>query len=458
MKRRNIWYVSLLVLFLFVATMYRISHASAPHGDTLKNPIHAVKWSGTVAGAAAPSSAIAECVTTACERFDLSIDLPGGVWTNKPGGVEVSIRWPIAAFGDNLFLYVYKDGTRIAKSDGVIASAQSVIVPQAVNGLYNVYVAYDQLAPNNPQDFGSASPSITYEGLAEVEYQPKPHPERQLLPDLVSRPQRNVTFQNPNNDFFEPPPPPGENCFPSEQAEEGAHLCLRFDQIFANIGEGIMEMRFVIPHDTSSPDHNIFQRIYRSEGGFEERIAGQWEFHPAHQHYHYTGFGLSKLWASNADGDRLGATPLRERRFHLNGKAHRPEPAPSADPIRTGRKVSFCLADTELDGWLKKGTGPRTYLAPDCLFPAYSDAVNDYLIQGITPGWADVYDWYLPDQFIEVSGVPDGYYILETIADPDNTLLEADETNNCGGVVIRLSNMATSSRSVELIGNGPPCQ
>jgi hypothetical protein len=35
--------------------------------------------------------------------------------------------------------------------------------------------------------------------------------------------------------------------------------------------------------------------------------------------------------------------------------------------------------------------------------------VNDYLIQGITPGWADVYDWYLPDQFIEVSGVPDGY-------------------------------------------------
>jgi hypothetical protein len=72
------------------------------------------------------------------ERFDLFIDLPGGVWTNKPGGVEVSIRWPIAAFGDNLCLYVYKDGARIAKSDGVIASAKSVIILQAVNGLYNV--------------------------------------------------------------------------------------------------------------------------------------------------------------------------------------------------------------------------------------------------------------------------------------------------------------------------------
>ena len=113
--------------------------------------------------------------------------------------------------------------------------------------------------------------------------------------------------------------------------------------------------------------------------------------------------------------------------------------------------MSFCLADTELDGWLMKGDGPRTYLAPDCLFPAYSDAVNDYLIQGITPDWADVYDWYLPDQFIEVSGVPDGYYILETIADPDNTLLEADETNNCGAVLIRLAHMDSSARTAEII-------
>ena len=208
-------------------------------------------------------------------------------------------------------------------------------------------------------------------------------------------------------------------------------------------------MRFVIPHDTTSPEHNIFQRVYRSDGGFDERFAGEWEFHPAHQHYHYTGFGLSRLWAASADGQRLGASPVRERRLHLKGKGHTEGPPP--DLIRSGRKVSFCLADTELDGWLKKGTGPRTFLAPDCLFPAFSDATNDYLIQGITPGWADVYDWYLPDQFIEVSGVPDGYYILETIADPDNTLLEADETNNCGAVLIRLTQMDTPARAAEII-------
>ena len=56
--------------------------------------------------------------------------------------------------------------------------------------------------------------------------------------------------------------------------------------------------------------------------------------------------------------------------------------------------------------------------------------MNDYFVQGITGGWADVYDWYLPDQYVEVTNVADGYDILETSVDPDATLLEADETNN----------------------------
>ena len=291
--------------------------------------------------------------------------------------------------------------------------------------------------------------------MAEVEYAPKPHPLRQLLPDLVARPQRNVTFERTTSDFFEPPPAPGENCFPSEKAEEGAQNCLRFDQVFANIGEGTMEMRFVIPHDPNSPAHNIFQRVFRSDGGFDERFAGQWEFHPAHQHYHFLGFGLSKLWRANSLGDRLDSFPIRSRRHEFRGKEH--HHGPPDEPIRTGRKVSFCMADTTIDSWLQKGDGPRTYNAPDCLFPAFSDADNDYLIQGITQGWADTYDWYLPDQYIEVTGVPDGYYLLETTVDPDNSLLEADETNNCGSVLIRLSQMGTASPHAELLHNGPPC-
>ena len=89
--------------------------------------------------------------------------------------------------------------------------------------------------------------------------------------------------------------------------------------------------------------------------------------------------------------------------------------------------------------------------------PFASDGVTDHFVQGITSGWADIYDWYLPDQYIDVSGVADGQYILETLADPDNLLLEADETNNCDSVVIRLSGMATATPAATVVGPGPNC-
>ena len=81
-----------------------------------------------------------------------------------------------------------------------------------------------------------------------------------------------------------------------------------------------------------------------------------------------------------------------------------------------------------------------------------SDAVTDYYRQGVTNGWADVYDQYIPDQYIEVSQVPDGYYRLEFCADPFNEIEEEDETNNCVANHIRLSNMTGPDRKVEVLG------
>lgn len=239
MKRKPIYFCLGLSIAL-VATLSLTRTSSASASGTLKNKSHAVQWSGTIARASAPTGEVPECSATPCNRFNLNLDLPSGVW-NKPGGVEVAVRWNIVDFGDNLRLYVYKEGALVAKSDGIISSAQSVLIPQAANGQYSVYIAFDQ---------DSASAAIPFEAMAEVEYAPKSHPFRQLLPDLVARPQRNVTFQTPFLDFFEPPPAPGETCYPSEVAEEGAQTCLRFDQVFANTGEGTMEMRFAVPHET----------------------------------------------------------------------------------------------------------------------------------------------------------------------------------------------------------------
>jgi hypothetical protein len=110
------------------------------------------------------------------------------------------------------------------------------------------------------------------------------------------------------------------------------------------------------------------------------------------------------------------------------------------------------MADIRIDACVEKGDGPRTYFAPDCLFPAATDGVTDEYRQGINHGWADVYDWYIPDQYIEVSGVEDGYYRLEFCADPLDEIEEGDETNNCIVNHIRLTDMATPDRRVQVLG------
>jgi hypothetical protein len=71
-----------------------------------------------------------------------------------------------------------------------------------------------------------------------------------------------------------------------------------------------------------------------------------------------TSFGISSLWA-RVDGQRAGA-----------------------EPVRSSRKVSFCIVDIELHAWNEPHTGPRRFSFPACVTPTESDPGNDYLVQG----------------------------------------------------------------------------
>ena len=76
----------------------------------------------------------------------------------------------------------------------------------------------------------------------------------------------------------------------------------------------------------------------------------------------------------------------------------------------------------------------------------------DHFKQGMSVGWTDEYNWFLPGQYVEVTGVPDGDYILDTTVDPTSRLVESDKTNNCGAVRVRLSQMGTINPQAELLG------
>src|SRR6185369_3548871 len=56
--------------------------------------------------------------------------------------------------------------------------------------------------------------------------------------------------------------------------------------------------------------------------------------------------------------------------------------------------------------------------------------------QRISVGWEDIYDNLTVGQQIDVSGLAPGQYWLEADVDPDNHLLESNEFNNVGRVLV----------------------
>ena len=64
---------------------------------TLNNPASTIFWSGVSLRDAAPGGEVPECASVPCDRFDLTVSLPAGVWLNKPGGVQVALRWGASA-------------------------------------------------------------------------------------------------------------------------------------------------------------------------------------------------------------------------------------------------------------------------------------------------------------------------------------------------------------------------
>jgi hypothetical protein len=420
---------------LLVAALAAVGAVAAPQaaqaaGATkvaVQNDGPARFWTGVVRSDGPRTPGVPECRTVHCDKVDLKVMLPSDIWLKRPGGVQVAIRWDIATEGA-LSLYVYRDGMRVAKSTAGVGIAQSVIIPSAKNGVYNVYVSYGVT-------FGAIDPDpvISYEGLAEVEYKPQVQPVRPLLPDLAALPQENVTYDNPGS-IFGDTAQPGQSCFDTEIPDPSTPpQCLRFDQVMRNRGKGPLELRFDrVTGDFG--DEDAVQRVYSSDGTFDDRPAGQVEWHAVHSHYHFKGFAQSDLWLTDGAG-------------HLVGTA----------PAAVGDKVSFCVSDTDLIDWGLKGDGPLSYPAPDCLEPKQVIGTTEFFSYGMTPGWADRYNWYLPGQMINTRGLADGTYVLFTTVDPETKLVESDETNNCGSVVVRLTGLATAQPHAELLGTGPAC-
>jgi hypothetical protein len=116
--------------------------------------------------------------------------------------------------------------------------------------------------------------------------------------------------------------------------------------------------------------------------------------------------------------------------WHFDAAASHTLTAPdSAAAIVAAEKVSFCWRDNRE---VPAEANPR-------FSQYYGDCQRD-TVQGITPGWADVYRATLPDQHLDLPvGLPDGLYCLRNEADPLGLLLEADDDDNAAVLPIQIT-------------------
>ena len=167
---------------------------------------------------------------------------------------------------------------------------------------------------------------------------------------------------------------------------------LRFSNTVWNAGTGPLHL---VPVNSGSKT-TVWQHVYSTTTAtgtpFEQHHAGEAEFHPAHNHWHFQDFAKYELytkaaWANNT-GDKRGQ----------------------------GTKTTFCIIDT-------------TRVTGD--LPAAYAACGQTSTTGLTVGWGDTYTYNLADQWVVLgqSRLANGDYVLRSIADPLNKLHESANKN-----------------------------
>ena len=148
-----------------------------------------------------------------------------------------------------------------------------------------------------------------------------------------------------------------------------------------------------------------------------EKVAGEFEFHVAHNHWHIGDVALFEV----RKGD------------------------PYKGPIVGGNsiKTTFCLID-----WYKLDDNSPT--RERVFFDCYSS------YQGVSPGWVDQYHQSTEGQAVDLTGIPNAsdYYLVSTANDAQ-VFTETDYTNNTEWVKFRLSSDSNGNRKVSVLEHSP---
>jgi hypothetical protein len=200
----------------------------------------------------------------------------------------------------------------------------------------------------------------------------------------------------------------------SDEKTMPGHRLLRYTAQIVNVGNGPVEARGTRP-DTSTPTMSVVQRIYDDSGGSTDLPSSTHMFWAGDGHNHWHLFDMEQgVLTPFSNGNRVG----------------------------TSAKEGFHFADgNAFDLSLPNAPQSKVYLAcggRSCNIDALS------VKEGISVGWSDIYASGVAFQWIDITGVPNGKYILTVTADPNGYFEESDTTNNSASATIRITSTFVS--------------
>jgi lysyl oxidase len=163
------------------------------------------------------------------------------------------------------------------------------------------------------------------------------------------------------------------------------------------------------------------------------------EFSACHGHYHIKDYADYRLWSVNGFNQwkaLRAANPTLCAQQVLDAN-----PALASQMIR-GNKLGLCFWDVVPMQLVQIATqacprtpDPQTYVSCD--------------FAGLSVCWADIYEpiyGFVDGQWIDVTGLPNGDYVLENESNAKRLITEADYTNNSSAALIHIVNRNVTYR------------
>jgi hypothetical protein len=193
----------------------------------------------------------------------------------------------------------------------------------------------------------------------------------------------------------------------SSPEPDGIHFRLGFASAVENVGAGPL---LIVGHRSSTDEAAMrADQILRLRGGGTRTVPDvgvlRYVVSATHEHWHLERFDRYEL-----------------------------RPVGAVSPLLEDRKTGFCLGDRyRVPSVPKIARLPRQTLCG----PGEPELLR--VVEGLSPGYGDVYPANIEGQYLDVTGLPGGDYVLINRVNGDGALLESHYRNDVASVLIRLS-------------------